>query len=182
MDNGSSNDRKLYEVRNTYIGLTSFQDFLQQLDFDTDGTTSKRKIIMAFAKCSVGEYRVMGTANVSPAMRNLLMNLYAVSGQFRTKIGNVSLHAFLSRFDFLQGGLTSVVQVAEVFRRFSTLERLGHLGLRTTSGLKQGLSCHIVDSLHESFYAAVRFSVSLVICTSYAFWALKQEAMLLLIQ
>jgi hypothetical protein len=108
-------ERKIYEARNTYLGVISFEDFVEELEFDlTDRTTTKADICEAFAALSVKD-----TEAITGKSTDVAVNLEATITQRRIKLGTTSLYAFLRGMRFDDEGITTMHDVISSFKRAS---------------------------------------------------------------
>tara|TARA_R110002003_G_scaffold130_15_gene12267 strand:+ start:18502 stop:21309 length:2808 start_codon:yes stop_codon:yes gene_type:complete len=99
-------------ARNTYLGHTSLEDFLNALDFEADGTTSKDEICYTFTALSSDEFKAL--QNRSPDVIDF--NLDTVVVQRRTKLGRTSLYTFLCAIPFDDEDVARVSDVMKAFK------------------------------------------------------------------
>jgi hypothetical protein len=105
--------RKIYEARNTYLGVTSLEDFVEELEFDlSDRTTTKADICEAFATLSVND-----TEAITGKRTDVAVDLEITITQRRIKLGTTSLYAFLRGMRFDDEGITSMHDVVSSFKR-----------------------------------------------------------------
>lgn len=116
--NGSSSTTKSAQASNTFLGICSLADFMEELVIDENGTTSRDDVISAFGRLSIMWQDFIG---VEPALSTLEQLQIPVT-QARTKLGNISLHNFLSSIDFNNDDTTSIVNVATAFREAAEVD------------------------------------------------------------
>jgi hypothetical protein len=111
-------DRRAHLTRNTFLGTTSLDDFINTLAFKTsDGTTTKRDICEAFAALSAAEFKVM--YNYPP---RTVIDCESRMAQRKIKIGATSLYVFLSGIKFDGDEVAVLEEVMRAFRKAAAWE------------------------------------------------------------
>jgi hypothetical protein len=108
----ASLEADVHLARNTYLGHTSLEDFINALDFKADGTTSKDEICYTFAALSSDEFKAL--QNRSPDVINFTLDTMVV--QRRTKLGRTSLYTFLCAITFDEEEIARVSDVMKEFK------------------------------------------------------------------
>ncbi|KAF2026761.1 hypothetical protein EK21DRAFT_115492 [Setomelanomma holmii] len=108
-------DRKTHTARNNYLGQTSLEDFVNILEFESDGSTTKHDICDAFAALSADEFEALQGRHPDV----IDFSLDSVIAQRKIKLGRTSLYTFLHAIDFV-GGIAQIKDVTKTFRKAAT--------------------------------------------------------------
>jgi hypothetical protein len=100
-------------ANNTFLGACSLADFLAELIIDDGGSTYKDHVIAAFGRLSAMWQDFIGIN----AAQSTLEQLRDPVTQCRTKLGDTSLWVFLRDIEFDEDDMTSIVNVANAFRK-----------------------------------------------------------------
>lgn len=107
-------DGRIYIARNTFMGITSLENSLDKLEFDTmHGTTTKTNICAAFAALAIDE-------SVNLIGHRPGKDFTTVSSTFmqhRIKLGTTTLFAFLQGIHFDGDGIATIASVMRVFKK-----------------------------------------------------------------
>jgi hypothetical protein len=106
-------EREVHSARNTYIGITSLEDFIMKLEYDQDkGIAHKLDVCRAFAACSADENAAYDHCEIIDVNYNFSL----VSLQCKIKLGAQSLNAFLRTIAFDDEGFTTTAAIVKAFR------------------------------------------------------------------
>ncbi|KAH7071700.1 hypothetical protein FB567DRAFT_554348 [Paraphoma chrysanthemicola] len=103
---------EVHLARNTFLGHTSLEDFIDALDFKQDGTTTKYDILHTFATLSSAEFEAMH--GESPDIIDF--DLDAIDVRRKIKLGRTSLYTFLCAVTFDGHDIARVADVISTFR------------------------------------------------------------------
>jgi hypothetical protein len=114
----SSSTTKIAQANNTFLGICSLADFMEELVIDEHGVTYRDDVISAFGRLSANWRDFIGSESALQTLEELQLPVT----QARTKLGNISLHNFLRDIEFDEDGMTSIVNVATAFRQAAQVD------------------------------------------------------------